>query len=62
MYGIPYLFACLTLFSLCSRSQSINFANGKYELGLGIGPMFFLGDLGGSAGVGKRLSKTSISR
>ena len=27
------------------------------KLGLGIGPMFFLGDLGGSAGVGKTFIK-----
>jgi hypothetical protein len=39
------------------RSQSISFVNGKYELGLGIGPMHFLGDLGGSAGEGKSFIK-----
>lgn len=48
------LFAC---FSLQARSQSISTPNGKFELGLGIGPMFFLGDLGGSAGVGKTFVK-----
>ncbi|MDZ4796300.1 MAG: hypothetical protein SGI83_18665 [Bacteroidota bacterium] len=48
------LFAC---YSLKSRSQSISTSNGKLELGLGIGPMFFLGDLGGSAGEGKTFVK-----
>lgn len=40
-----------------SNAQSISTANGKIELGLGLGPMFFLGDLGGSAGVGKTFVK-----
>lgn len=31
--------------------------NGKVEIGLGLGPMFFLGDLGGSAGIGRRFLK-----
>lgn len=44
-------------FSLHARSQSISTPNGKFELGLGLGPMFFVGDLGGSAGVGKTFVK-----
>jgi len=36
-----------------SYSQSITTNNGKWEIGLGFGPMFFLGDLGGTAGIGK---------
>src|SRR6188474_909961 len=43
----------LVSLSLCSNSQSISFSDGKYELGLGLGPSFFLGDLGGSRGIGK---------
>lgn len=41
--------------SFCTRSfsQSITTGNGKFEIGLGIGPMFFLGDLGGNPGIGK---------
>ncbi|HEY9492343.1 MAG TPA: hypothetical protein VIP56_10185, partial [Nitrososphaeraceae archaeon] len=39
--------------SLWSNSQSISFGDGKYELGLGLGPSFFLGDLGGARGIGK---------
>ena len=39
--------------SLLSNSQSISFADGKYEIGLGLGPSFFLGDLGGARGIGK---------
>jgi len=36
----------LILFSISCYSQSISFKDGKYELGLGLGPSFFLGDLG----------------
>src|SRR4029079_7961975 len=36
-----------------SFSQSITTGNGKVEVGLGIGPLFFLGDLGGNGGVGQ---------
>ena len=39
--------------SLWSNSQSISFKDGKFELGLGLGPSFFLGDLGGARGIGK---------
>lgn len=54
----PAVLTCLfAFFSFYSQSQSISFQNGKYELGLGLGPMFFLGDLGGSAGVGKTFIK-----
>lgn len=53
-----YVLICLlTLFSFCARSQSISTGNGKFEVGLGIGPMFFLGDLGGAAGYGKTFIK-----
>lgn len=54
---LSVLICLLTLFSFTSRSQSISSGNGKFELGLGIGPMFFLGDLGGTAGVGKTFVK-----
>ena len=47
----------LSLFSIHTSAQSISSANGKLELGIGLGPMFFLGDLGGSAGVGKTFIK-----
>lgn len=49
--------AFLLTLSLWSNSQSISFADGKYELGLGLGPAFFLGDLGGGRGVGKPFIK-----
>lgn len=46
---------------ICSTStgfsQSITTGNGKIEVGLGIGPLFFLGDLGGNRGVGTRFVK-----
>jgi hypothetical protein len=52
------LLLALSIFSsVTSYSQSITTGNGKWEIGLGFGPMFFLGDLGGSAGVGKRFIK-----
>lgn len=40
-----------------SQAQSITSGDGKFEAGLGLGTMFFLGDLGGSAGVGKTFIK-----
>ncbi len=54
---LSVLICFFTVFSLQGNSQSISSSNGKFELGLGIGPMFFLGDLGGSAGVGKTFVK-----
>ena len=38
--------------ALFSNAQSLTTPNGKFEIGLGIGPMFFLGDLGGNIGRG----------
>ncbi len=43
----------IILFSFSCYSQSISFKDGKYEVGLGLGPSFFLGDLGGARGIGK---------
>jgi len=43
--------------SLLSTAQSISSPNGKIEVGIGVGPMIFLGDLGGSEGVGKTFIK-----
>ncbi len=51
------LITVLSLVSFASFSQSISSGNGKYEFGLGLGPLFFLGDLGGNAGVGKTFVK-----
>ena len=49
---------CLSgIISLHSFSQSIAAANGKIEIGLGIGPSFFLGDLGGNRGKGTTFIK-----
>jgi hypothetical protein len=47
------LICFLSLLTARSFSQSITTGNGKVEVGLGIGPLFFLGDLGGNPGVGK---------
>lgn len=38
-------------------AQSITTGNGKVEIGLGLGPMFFLGDLGGHYGEGTTFLK-----
>lgn len=54
---LSVLICFFAFFSLQAKTQSISTSNGKLELGLGIGPMFFLGDLGGSAGVGKTFIK-----
>src|SRR5258705_13407031 len=51
------LISLLSLLSLSSFSQSVTLAQGKYEIGLGIGPSFFLGDLGGNHGKGTTLVK-----
>ena len=50
---------CLILAINATRasSQSITTGDGKLEIGLGFGPMFFLGDLGGSAGIGRPFVK-----
>jgi hypothetical protein len=50
----------ICLFSSCSiisLAQSLTTGNGKFEIGMGIGPMFFLGDLGGHRGEGKTFLK-----
>jgi hypothetical protein len=54
---LSVLICLLACFSHRSTAQSISTANGKFEIGLGIGPMFFVGDLGGNAGVGKSFIK-----
>jgi hypothetical protein len=51
------LMLCLSLSTAISFSQSITTGNGKYEFGFGIGPLFFLGDLGGTHGTGKTFVK-----
>ncbi|HVT84508.1 MAG TPA: DUF6089 family protein [Chitinophagaceae bacterium] len=43
--------------SFQSFSQSIGAADGKVEIGLGVGPSFFLGDLGGTRGEGRTFVK-----
>jgi hypothetical protein len=49
---------CLSIFiSFRSYSQSVSVADGRIELGLNIGPSFFLGDLGGTRGKGKTFVK-----
>jgi hypothetical protein len=47
----------LSIISPHSFSQSISAANGKIEIGLGIGPSFFLGDVGGNHGKGTTFIK-----
>lgn len=54
---IAVLLLSLTIFSPRSFSQSISTGDGKIELGLGLGPSFFLGDLGGTRGIGKPFVK-----
>lgn len=44
-----YVFICALLFTTTSFSQSI-FFGGRNEIGLALGPSFFLGDLGGNKG------------
>jgi hypothetical protein len=51
------LLVFIFIFAQNSFSQSITTGNGKYEFGVGIGPLVFLGDLGGNAGKGKTFLK-----
>lgn len=54
---LSVLICFLSIFSLHPKAQSISVADGRFEIGLGIGPSFFLGDLGGSKGIGKTFVK-----
>lgn len=51
------LLLSLTIFTSRSNAQSIISGDGSLEVGLGFGPMFFLGDLGGTAGEGRPFVK-----
>lgn len=51
------LICILFISSTKSYSQSITTGNGKIEIGVGLGPLFFLGDLGGGHGEGTRFIK-----
>ena len=57
--NVRTLILILFIFLFCSKSfsQSIISGNGKYEIGLGLGPLFFLGDLGGNYGKGTTFVK-----
>lgn len=44
-------------FSPVSFSQTFSANTGIYEIGANVGPMFFLGDLGGNRGVGTTFIK-----
>ena len=46
------LICTFAIASFFSHAQSLASPNGKFEIGLGIGPLFFLGDLGGNMGKG----------
>ncbi len=53
-----FVLICLfVLATLRSHSQSVSTPDGKFEVGLGLGPSFFLGDLGGVRGVGRPFVK-----
>jgi hypothetical protein len=54
---ITVLLCFVSLLSLTSPAQSITTSDGRFEIGLGLGPSFFLGDLGGTRGVGKTFVK-----
>ncbi|GAC1417790.1 MAG: hypothetical protein NVS9B7_04030 [Flavisolibacter sp.] len=51
------LICIISLYSTVASSQSITSGNGKLEIGLGLGPMFFVGDVGGTYGIGKGFIK-----
>jgi hypothetical protein len=47
---------CFFSLAICS-SQAQSLGYGKVEVGVGVGPLFFLGDLGGNSGKGTKLVK-----
>ena len=51
------LLCVLSISSLRSFSQSITAGDGKVEIGIGLGPLVFLGDLGGAKGIGRTFIK-----
>jgi hypothetical protein len=51
------VFVCTFFLSSLSYSQSVILGNGKTEIGIGVGPSFFLGDLGGNVGADKTSQK-----
>lgn len=51
------VFATLVLSLQIASAQSFTTENGKFEVGIGVGPMFFLGDLGGNPGNGTTFIK-----
>ena len=57
--SVRVIVLCLLLAISSTRgfSQSITSGNGQWEIGVGFGPMFFLGDLGGTAGIGRPFIK-----
>ncbi|MBL0336973.1 MAG: outer membrane beta-barrel protein [Chitinophagaceae bacterium] len=57
---LSVLVCFLAVFSISPqliKAQSLTAGNGKFEVGLGLGPSFFLGDLGGNRGVGTTFIK-----
>ena len=54
---VSVLCMLLAILSTRGNSQSVSSGDGKWEAGFSFGPMFFLGDLGGSAGIGKPFVK-----
>ncbi|WP_345258197.1 outer membrane beta-barrel protein [Flaviaesturariibacter amylovorans] len=54
---VLFLVLFLSFSAPAVQAQSVTMANGRLEVGAGIGPLFFLGDLGGNKGQGKRFVK-----
>jgi hypothetical protein len=54
-HTVPFILFLLVCFN--SKAQSVIFLDGKIELGVKLGPSFFLGDLGGIRGKGKPFVK-----
>ncbi|MBI1343859.1 MAG: hypothetical protein GC171_13080 [Terrimonas sp.] len=52
--ALAFVFAFL---SYTTSAQALTLRNGKVEIGLGLGPSFFLGDLGGQRGIGQPFIK-----
>ncbi len=51
------LLSIITLSGIRPQAQSLTGGDGRVEIGLGLGPSFFLGDLGGTRGIGRDFLK-----
>src|SRR5215831_11753202 len=57
LHYLRFIALSILLFSATFRSSAQSVGYGRVEIGVGLGPLIFLGDLGGSAGIGTTFLK-----